>query len=411
MVREHLAPIAGSFPGRKGVQIIVDLTSDDPARQLGVSCVIRSESPWKRSNAMNRHRYTIAFIITLATGLFPQANVSADHDPVVRFDLPAVVAARPADADPSDPTLVTIRLRLSSMIEAPQVPRIDQWLVRCQPRDNATSIADYAPRTEATSGLASPIQVKQTKEKTNAIGLSVDGSYGHAAHGKAGADLTTKNVSTLQFDRIAPKHTVIAAGTINRGRGVYFKLRWTAQQILDGEKSFQITLKVPSTWRGSLIDVAVVAQSQRKTFATWERESKTIGSANFVIAAYREGDLQAATIAVALSEAELALRSVAAEHDASTGVRSLSSLLRQVAMKFDLDSGKPVDSWAQRLILDLADPRLDKEICKLPMPIRLVVLDYVDVRDQFFALSGDAQRKVLVTKPAQSFWRRDRSAL
>jgi hypothetical protein len=347
---------------------------------------------------MNRRRYAIPIIITLAAGLYPEANVSADHDPVVRFDLPAVVAARPADADPSDPTLVTIPLRLSSMIESPAAPRIDQWLVRCQPRDNATSIADYAPRTEASSDLASPIQVKQTEEQTNAIGLSVDGAYGHLAHGKAGADLTKKNVNTLQFDRIAPQHTVIASGTINRGRGVYFKLRWTAQQVLDGEKSFQITLKVPSTWRGGLIDVAVVAQSQRKTFATWERESKTIGSANFVVAAYREGDLQAAAIAVALSEAELVLRSVAAEYDAPTGVRSL---LRQVAMKFDLESDDPVDGWVQRLIFDRADPRLDREICKLPMPTRLVVLDYVDVRDDFSTLSDDAQGRVLVAKPAQ----------
>jgi len=155
---------------------------------------------------MNRRRYAIPIIITLAASLYSEANVSADHDPVVRFDLPAVVAARPADADPSDPTLVTIPLRLSSMIESPEVPRIDQWLVRCQPRDNTTSIADYAPRSEASSDLASPIQVKQTEEQTNAIGLSVDGAYGHLAHGKAGADLTKK--TSTHFNSIVSRHSI-----------------------------------------------------------------------------------------------------------------------------------------------------------------------------------------------------------
>ena len=139
---------------------------------------------------------------------------------------------------PYDPTLVTVELQLSSMIEAPEVPRIDQWLIRCQPRDNEVWIADYAPRTETASELASPIQVKQTEEESNSLGLSLDAAYGHVAHGNAGTDHTQKNINTVQFDRMALEQTVTASGTINRGRGVYFKLRWTAQQILEGEKTF-----------------------------------------------------------------------------------------------------------------------------------------------------------------------------
>ena len=349
---------------------------------------------------MSHQNHTIAIVVLLAAGSLRTSDVSAKESRVVRFDLPPVAAAYPAELDPSDPTLVTVQLRLSSMIESPEVPRIDQWVVRCQPRDRAILIADYAPRTETASDLASAIQIKTTREQTDAVGLSLDGAYAHALRGKAGADYSKKNVRSVQFDRIAQQQAVTASGTINRGRGVYFKLRWTAQQVLEGEKLFNVTLKVPQSWRGSLIDVSVVAQSERKTLAGWDHETKTIGSAFFVVAAYRQGDHEAEAQAIAISDAEYTLRSIAAEHRASTQVNSLPSMLRHVAMKLDLEPSRDDFDWLHRLILDRADPHLDDEIRKLPMPTRVAVLDYVDVREDFATFSGDAPERVVVAKPA-----------
>jgi hypothetical protein len=342
----------------------------------------------------------IAVAISLSEGLLPTSQAFAGDKPIVRFDLAPVVAAGPSDTDPIDPTRVTLKLRLSSMIESPNVPRIDQWLVRCQPRDKAISIADYAPRTETSTELTSPIQVKQIEEKNSTIGLSIDGSYGHAAHGNTGADIANKNTNTLQFDRVAPVQVVTASGTINRGRGVYFKLRWTAQQVLEGEKVFDVTLRVPATWRGGLIDVSVIAQSDRKKIG-WDHETETIGAAEFVVAAYRQGDDEAAQRARDLSDAEYALRSTALRHQASSEVNSLPSMLRHVAMKFDLQPSEPDVGWVQRLLSASADPHMDKEIRKLPMPVRVAVLDYVDVRDDFFTMNEEYSDRVRVAKPAQ----------
>ena len=343
----------------------------------------------------------VAVVTALSQGTGPASSAFAGDKPIVHFDLAPIVAAYPSDADPLDPTLVTLELRLSSMIESPKVPPIDQWLVRCQPRDQAISIADYAPRTETSSDLASPIQVKQTEEKSNAIGLSIDGSYGHAAHGNAGTDVTNKNTNTLQFDRVAPVQVVTASGTINRGRGVYFKLRWTAEQVLEGEKVFHVTLRVPITWRGGLLDISVIAQSQQKKFGVWDLEPRTIGAANFVVAAYRQGDAEAAQRARELSDAEYALRNTVRRHHVSSEVNSLPSMLRHVAMKLDLESSEPDASWIQRLILQQADAHFDKEISKLPMPVRVAVLDYVDVRDDFFTINEEFPERVMVAKPAQ----------
>ncbi|MFK8115265.1 MAG: hypothetical protein AB8B91_23900 [Rubripirellula sp.] len=354
-------------------------------------------------------RPTTHFVFALTCFLLIPGFAFADE---ILFDLPPVAEVVPASAaadqqtQPNDELeLVTVQLRLSSMIESPEVPRIDQWLVRCQPRDSALSIHDFAPRTETASDLATPIQVKNTEEQTKAIGLSLDGSYGHAARGNAGLDQASKNVNSVQFDRHAPVQAVSAAGTINRGRGVYFKLRWTAHQVLEGEKTFSITLRVPQHWRGGLMDVSVIAQSQHKSFGGWDKETKTLGAANFVVGLYRQGDSEAAAVAQSLANAEHQLRVTAEQHSRPPEPNSLPRMLRQVAIKLDLESSRPNTDWVRRLLTNQADPHLDKQIRKLPMPVRVAVLDYVDARDEFAMLhdgfNRQASDRVFAAKPAQ----------
>ena len=149
------------------------------------------------------------------------------------------------------------------------------------------------------------------------------------------------------------------------------------------------------------MDVSVVAQSERKKFGGWDRESKTIGLANFVVAVYRQGDHEAAACARAVSDAEDVIRNFAAEMHGSTKVNSLPSMLRHVAIKLDLESSEPNQDWLQRLLLERADPHLDKEIRNLPMSLRLAVLDYADARDHFCAMDEDQAERVVAAKPAQ----------
>lgn len=322
---------------------------------------------------------TTAISITSASG-----RPSLADAPQVAFDLPPITAASSTD---DDPALVTFQLRLSSIIPAADAPRVDQWLVRCQPRNQDVLVADYAPRTETSSDLATPIQVKEIDESSQAFGISIDANHGNLVTGHAGTDHSKKTSTSQQFDRLAPHQAVTAAGTINRGRGVYFKLRWTARQVLEGEKRFSITLRVPEHWRGSLVDVSVVAQAQHKSLVSWETETKTVGSANFVIAVYRQGDSDALATAQQLADAEQALRAIARRQVRTPPSPTLPNMLRHVARKLDLQQDRPQPNWLPRVLLDQADPHLDKEICKLSMPTRLAVLNYDELRLKFASLS------------------------
>ncbi len=331
--------------------------------------------------------------ILLAVTVLPSI-LNADQQ-LVQFDLPASVAATSC----SDPELVSVELRLSSMIESAALPAIKQWMVRCLPRDQAVSIADYAPRTETGSDLATPIQVKKIAEESQSAGLSIDGSYSHLTRANLGADRGKKHSNSIQFDQVAPVQAVTAAGTIERGRGVYFKLRWTATQVLEGEKVFHITMRVPPAWRGGLLDVSVIAQAESKSLAPWDRQPETIGSANFVVAAYRAGDNQAEYLARSISRAEQKLRQLSSQQSRQSKTNSLPTVLRQMAATLDFETQPDLSQWVQRLLHGDADPYFDKQIRKLPMPVRVAVLDYVDLRDDFNEMRGKANQSVIAAKP------------
>ena len=387
-----LAPRSSTpFQDEKGSQVLVDLHAGRSSGKSTSELKVIRISPGKEFTMNHRHAIVlltgyVLFHSTAIAASSKAADPNLNPQAPVQFDLPSIAAAvESADA----PGSVTIELRLSAMILSSETPPIDEWLVRLQPRDRSLWIVDYAPRTETASELATPIQVKNTTENNNGMGIGLDGSYGHLVRVNAAADHSKKQQETIQFDRLAPVQAVTAAGTINRGRGVYFKLRWTTQQILEGEKTFRITLGVPEHWRGSLLDVSVLAKGERKSFG-WERETVMLGAANFVVAAYRNHDAEAESLARSLADAEFALRSLAAAHRARQR-DSLSSMLRHVAAKFDLeDDSRQQGDWLRRLLLDRADPHLDKQIKRLPMPLRVAILEYVDLRDAFVGLSESA---------------------
>ena len=342
-------------------------------------------------------QFRIYFV--LIASLLPHteaACLAADSKSVVHFDIPPSAAAIAVESG-AGRALLTVELKLSSMISSPEAARIDQWLVRCQPRGHFASIVDYSPRTETGSNLASHIQIKHSKEKHQSLGIGVNGNYSSHLHGNAGFDQGSKNIDSVQFDRLAPVHAVTAAGTINRGTGVYFKLRWTAKQILEGQKTFQLILDVPDTWRTGLIDVSVVAQSEHKSFANWEHTTRTLGSANFVIAVYREDDQHAGEVARKMAQAEHELRSRIQEQASSKPNHSLSTLLRFITGKMDLEKSRSANNVLERLMLNQADPHMDDDIRKLPMKCRLAALNYSDAQNSFARLNQQPINKITAT--------------
>lgn len=356
---------------------------------------------------------TATLIAIVLVPALRNANLHADQQPLVQFDLPPTVPAIWTE----DPNVVSITLHLSSMIETADAPPVSHWMVRCVPRDRSIQVVDYSPRTETAADISTPIQIKQSAEQSQSSGVSIDGAYAAMTSAHVGADQGKKRNNSVQFDRVAPMQAVTASGTIHRGNGVYFKLRWTATQILEGEKTFRIDMRVPPRWRSGLMDVSVVAMSNSTSVSPWEslgpwesltsrdRDPKTIGRDQFIVAVYRSGDVEAAMLAKTVSDAEQKLRYLSKRHTRTTPSHSLPSILQTFATKLDLQAEPNNGLWVQRLLSGAADPHMDKQIRRMPMPVRVAVLDYVDRRDEFNSLQENAaqekaDRSVIAAKPA-----------
>ncbi len=328
-----------------------------------------------------------AILFCLATFLMPSP---APAESSIHFDLPTSAAA--IDVTPDDMTggekLVAIEFNLSLIADSLPSTQAEQLVVQISPLGGRAVIADYAPRTELGSAVAGEIEISRTKEVVDNLGLSLDASYGHLAHGNLGVDRGEKNISATKYHEVAPLHIVAASGTTHRGRGVYFKLRADNRQVLEGDKTFRVVLRVPASWRGELMDVRVEAESLAKGFsalAGMAPKSRQVGAARFLVATFLTGDRQVHALAKHVGDAELAMRESATR---SLQGRSTSPL-SHVAFRFDIgmSSGgndlQRVTATIERVLFASVDPYVDPQVAQLPVNVRVAILDYLDVRESY----------------------------
>lgn len=309
--------------------------------------------------------------------------------PKIQFDFSPLAVATPVE--PSDPAmlvpghrLVAVSLQLSTLVHAGDLS-VDRLMITIHSDDPAIRVADYSPRTELSSNTDGEIDVQQTVEQNKHLGLTVAAKYGHLVEGNLGGDIGKKNLETLKFKRVAPLHVVAASGTTNRGRGVYFKLRSTATQVLEGDKTFSITFAVPEGWQGGLLDVTVSAESAHRPFPGIERQVQTVGEDLFTVAMFSAGDSALQGAALQLVNAEAELRSITGDYRDAIVRETKSNFFDHVAAAFDRERSTLSDDWLRRVLRGDVDSRLHRDLRRLPVDVRVAILDYVDARRRFLA--------------------------
>jgi hypothetical protein len=327
--------------------------------------------------------------------IFLLASVTAAAsaaDTVVRFDTSATAEAFPHQTTQDNPqqTQWCIPLELSSLIDSPNAPRIDQMIVEIELVDSGLTINDYSPRTVLASPYSGNIAVEKSNESTKHVGFNAAGGYGETMHGDAGGDLGQKKLESLKFQRVAPVEIVAAAGTMHRGRGVFFKLKSTPTQVLEGDKAFEIVINAPPSWRGGLITLRAKAQSSRRNLPGMAPEIVTLGDQKFLVAVYPVGDSIAFQLASSLVAAETHLRDTALRHQSTIRRRSGSTMFHQVAAKLDLTPQLIPENWLQQTLFGQADTHADPAMRRLPVDVRVAVLDYQDAKETFLAFAQSA---------------------
>lgn len=222
----------------------------------------------------------------------------AAETPRVQFDMPFAVACRevtPPNFSLASPgqKLIEVKLEISSLLVAGQERDLTQYFIRIENPARPLSVADYLPKTLHESRMSGPVTITDTTEKNASLGINVAGKYELISAIGATAGIGQKNTSCVKYNLLPPLEAVAASGTLNRGSTVFFKLRATPRNVLEGTREYGLVLRVPSSWRADSMRVHCEAEGIQRSIVSTFNEEVSCGRREFTVALYLEGDEQA----------------------------------------------------------------------------------------------------------------------
>lgn len=230
-------------------------------------------------------------------------------DTKVAFDIPSRVECRdvtPEKCAAVHPTMKVIeaKFRISaSFVDGEEASTVDFVYMISSP-DMRLKVLDFLPNTTLESSTAEDrIEVTDSTESSDALTGDARVAYSILSLG-ASKNLSNKKTESNHYQRVAPKHLVLASGTVNRGNGVFYKLRPSQEGSLEGAKEFVLMAIVPKKWRGDWCTVICSARAHKKTAVS---NSITItGIEQAHVGLYLAGDTEASELADSLTHAQLA---------------------------------------------------------------------------------------------------------
>ncbi len=261
------------------------------------------------------HRVCSSLLLAmLCLGLVPGRHAARAESPQIRFDVGRMIPCRDvttgefAAVNPHEKVVEAI-FRVSVLFQKGELDDIEELIVTIVSPKRRLRVVDFSPKDQRTSEFAGPIETVETNETESSLTASVGGSVGgglgplnvHLAP-TAGSGKVQRNVSQETFQRRPSPQIVLTSGTTNSEFGVFFKLRPSPRQPLEGMRQFTCRFAVPETWRGDWALITCVARGYRRHLFT--KRLAELGRVVVPTGLYLEGDLQAKQRALALARGE-----------------------------------------------------------------------------------------------------------
>ena len=188
----------------------------------------------------------------------------------VAFDIPSKVECRdvtPEKCAKAHPTMKVIeaKFRISaSYVDGTEASTVDFVYMISSP-EMRLKVLDFLPNTTLESSTAEDrIEVTDSTESSDAT--TGDARVAYSILSLSGSkNSTSKKTESNHYQKVAPKNLVLASGTVNRGHGVFYKLRPSNGTSLEGSKEFVLLCIVPKTWRGDWCTVVCSARANKKS--------------------------------------------------------------------------------------------------------------------------------------------------
>lgn len=281
--------------------------------------------------------------------------------------------------------LVWTRLRISTQIPFNVSSSVNEITFRLQASSGNMKVVDYWPRTEVVSPIDGNIDVAHTDYQHQYFSLQAIGGSPAVAGGRAVAGRENTSAVQQTYQERPTLNTQVSSGTIDRARGVYFQLRPSPQMTLEGGRDFWVLWEVSANWKADLLDVSAQATALK---ATHSQKLTSLGYRRFLVAVYQAQDEKAYQHACRYVEFEGKLRQSASAYDQVIKHQRTPTPWHRIAQSIDLIESEIPAQWLDYVLYNKELGYIDSKTAKLPVDVRVAILDYIDQRQALLQLAS-----------------------
>ncbi len=317
----------------------------------------------------------------------------------VAFDVNPLVAARDLGqtallSQLPHSRMIEVQLDVSALFNPGEASRVTEYTVRLVSRHEDVQVADYSPRTELQTEILGPLQITQDADRIREGAIRGVGGYPGVGtvHGYAyGHD---NSHETVVYARKPALELSTASGTLDRRRGVYFKVKQSSQNTLEGARPFRIVFEVPQNWRADLLDVTIEAVGYDHANS---KRVRVLSTQKFVVAMYQEYDDHAAALATRYVRQQQRLSSLAESFSKAIEQRSFPTPLHKLGAKLDMYEPSIPQDWLDTLIFQSGAAYPLMRLSHLPVDLRVAILNYLDQKVLIESMSGSSELQRVAT--------------
>lgn len=352
----------------------------DPVSNAPASC--RYNFPASRS--FLRAGVCLSLLASTAGG----GRAAAAVPPEVQFDVNNVVACRdvtPPDFARLNPAerLIEARFQVSALLTRGAEQDLRECSYQVVSSRRTMRVVDYAPKTTLVSDVAGPIAVEEWSERNEQVNLGLTTPGPLPINVSGYAESSARSQQTRRYEMLPELVPVAASGPIERGYGVYFKLKPSRRGTLEGAHDFVVVFRVPRSWRGDSVHVLCRAVGSWQTAVPVLTETALCGAERFTVALYGEGDPAAQAAAERLVRAESALVQAVSAHR-----RAIEKhLYPTLAHRMGLVAARVPANWAEQLVADPLPPALAPVRDRLPTVVQDAVAQYALAKRELRSLT------------------------
>lgn len=300
--------------------------------------------------------------------------------------------------------MVDVQLDVSALFAPGDAAVITEYTVRIISRHEDVQVADYSPRTEMQSDVFGPMQISQEGDRVREAAIRGAGGYPGVGSAQGYAYYHDNSHETVHYAKKPSMELVNAAGTLERRRGVYFKVRQSSQTTLEGARPFRIVFEVPNSWRADLLDVTIEAAGLENSHS---KRPRVLSTQQFVVALYQEFDENAANAATRYIRQQENLKQFAKTYARTIEQRSYPTPIHKLGAKLDIYEPSIPQQWLETLVYQQGVSYNLTKLSHLPVDVRVAIMNYLDQKHLMESMSGTIQNASMVSRGvSQDFVRR-----